>query len=312
MKTKAILIILIVMLAITAYVFQSCKKDANNLPPEVPDEDYPIDDSKIFGLEGNLDWGCSDPENDPLTYDLYFGTSSNPELKQAGISDSLYNVGTLIEDTTYYWKIVAKDNKGNVTESPVWYFSTQPNGGYDTIYDSRDGKTYLTVDIGSQTWMAENLNYETPGSWWYYNSSEYGDEYGRLYTWEAALTACPSGWSLPSDDQWKTLEMALGMSKIEVNYTGWRGTDEGEKMKSTSGWNNNGNGTNSSGFNALPGGRRDSSGLFWDLSGDGIWWSSSEIDGTTAWRRTLFNELGHVFRFPYYKTDGFSVRCLKN
>jgi len=136
----------------------------------------------------------------------------------------------------------------------------------------------------------------------------------RLYIWEAALTACPSGWSLPSDDEWKTMEMALGMSQGEADDIGWRGTDEGEKMKSASGWNNNGNGTNSSGFNALPGGYRYSSGSFYNLGNHGIWWSSSEYSGSTAWNRSLYYDFyGQVYRFNYYgKPGGYSVRCLKN
>ena len=301
MKAKAILITLIAMLAITGFVFQSCEKDANNLPPEVPDEDYPIDDSKIFGLEGNLDWGCSDPENDPLTYDLYFGTSSNPELKQAGISDSLYKVGTLIEDTTYYWKIVAKDNKGNVTESPVWDFSTQPNGGYGTMYDSRDEQTYITVDIGSQTWMAENLNYETEDhSWWYNNSSANGDIYGRLYTWYMANGVCPNGWHLPTDDEWKTMEMALGM------------TDQGMKLKSTTGWNIGGNGTDEVGFSALPGGHCYYSWDFNRIGYIGNWWSATDESSVTAWNRWLIYDSDEVHRSFFGKMYGLSVRCVKD
>ena len=108
--------------------------------------------------------------------------------------------------------------------------------------DVRDGKVYKTVKIGNQTWMAENLNYVTANSWEFDNSSTNGDVYGRLYTWEAALTACPSGWHLPSDAEWTILTDDLGGESVA-----------NEKMKSTSRWDYNGNGTNSSGFNALPG-----------------------------------------------------------
>ena len=182
----------------------------------------------------------------------------------------------------------------------------------DPITDTRDGQTYNTVQIGNQCWMAENLNYQTTDSWWYNNSSTNGNIYGRLYTWEAALTACPSGWSLPSDDQWKQMEIELGMSQSEADNTDWRGTYEGEKMKSTSGWHNNGNGTNSSGFNALPGGYRESNGSFSSLGSSGYWWSSSVYSGTDAWYRNLGYFYDKVYRYNYIKTIDFSVRCVKD
>ena len=316
MKTKAILITLIVMLAITAYVFQSCKKDANNLPPEVPDEDYPIDDSKIFGLEGNLDWGCSDPENDPLTYDLYFGTSSNPELKQPGISDSLYKVGTLIEDTTYYWKIVAKDNKGNVTESPVWDFSTQANGGYGTMYDSRDGKTYKTVVIGGQEWMAENLNFANIPSSCYDDDPWYCDIYGSLYKWEHAQNACPEGWHLPSDRDWFLLVEYLGGAEIaggKLKATGTIEDDTGLWAEPNTG------ATNESGFTALPGGYKntDYNGFYWLKDFEGAWWTSdlsaAGCDPSSwIWYQGVNNWESEFLDLCVHRDAMLSVRCLKD
>lgn len=182
-----------------------------------------------------------------------------------------------------------------------------------TFKDSRDGKTYTTIEIGSQTWFAENLNYETSySSRWYDNSSANGDVYGRLYSWEAALTACPSGWHLPSDEEWKTLEMALGMSQSEADNTYWRGTDEGEKMKSTSGWIININSRNTSGFTALPGGYHYSYNSFYDLGKEGYWWSATEHSGRLAWNRRLNYGSRQVGRYDATKLDGCSVRCLKD
>ncbi len=183
---------------------------------------------------------------------------------------------------------------------------------YGTFKDPRDGQTYKTVKIGNQTWMAENLNYKTDNSWTYNNNPANGKVYGRLYTWDAAKTACPDGWHLPSDDEWKTLEMFLGMSQSEADNTGFRGTDEGKKMKSTSGWSDNGNGTNSSGFNALPGGGRSSNGSFLNLGDYGYWWSASEDTGTHAWGRGLRYGADQVDRYNTNKVNSFSVRCLKN
>jgi uncharacterized protein (TIGR02145 family) len=178
--------------------------------------------------------------------------------------------------------------------------------------DPRDGQTYETVEIGNQVWFAENLNYETENYWWYDNDPDNGDTYGRLYTWEAALDACPDGWHLPTDKEWKTLEMELGMSQSEADATGYRGTDQGEQMKSSSGWNNNGNGTNSSGFNALPGGTRSSYRYFSNVGSNGYWWSATEYYTDYVWSRYLYYSSSRVSRFNYGKADGFSVRCLRD
>ncbi len=187
--------------------------------------------------------------------------------------------------------------------------------GTGIFTDPRDNQTYATIEIGNQTWFAENLNYETTNSWWYNNNSANGDVYGRLYTWEAALTACPSGWSLPTDEEWKIMEMELGMSQSQANAKDLRGTDEGWKMKETGythWYSTNRDATNSSGFTALPGGYRLSSGACEHLRGIGLWWSSTENSGTHAWRRLLTCSGGQVSRYDSYKTRGFSVRCLKN
>lgn len=180
-----------------------------------------------------------------------------------------------------------------------------------------DGNNYAVVTIGTQTWMAENLNYETADSWWYNNSSVNGAIYGRLYKWYAALTACPSGWHLPSDDEWKTLEMFLGMSQSQADQTGWRGTDEGGKMKETgiTHWDSPNTGAeNSSGFTALPGGYRYGNMYFGKLGSDGYWWSSTQHSSITteAWTRSLRNEGSTVGRNFHSKQDGFSVRCLRD
>ena len=81
---------------------------------------------------------------------------------------------------------------------------------------------------------------------------EFGDIHGRLYTWHAAQTACPAGWHTSRDSDWKELEMYLGMSQDEANNTDYRGTDEGEKLKSLAGWEEGTNGTDVVGFTAIP------------------------------------------------------------
>jgi len=179
----------------------------------------------------------------------------------------------------------------------------------NSFTDSRDGQTYKTIEIGTQTWFAENLNYETINSWWYNNSSTNGDTYGRLYTWDDALTACPSGWHLPSDSEWKQLEMYLGMSQIEADGINERGTDEGSKLKSTSGWDSN-NGTDAVGFSALPGGYFYEN--FNGLHYVGCFWQATTYSSTNAWYRAVNSASNTVHRYNSPKAAGYSIRCLKD
>lgn len=312
--------------------------DANsvgdNQAPGLPTNPTPSNNAPEQSVNVDISWTCSDPDNDPLTFDVYFGTDNPPSLATANQSEFTYNPGTLTQNTQYYWKIVARDDQGNQTEGPVWTFTTTAGGDGDTFTDPRDGQTYNIVTIGSQTWFAENLKYlpsvspSSGGSFtdpYYYvydyqgtnvseakATSEY-QTYGVLYNWPAAINACPSGWHLPSDEEWKTLEMHLGMSQSEADDTGWRGTDEGKKLKSTSGWSSNGNGTDEVGFSALPGGHRYIYGYFGNLLGNaGYWWSASESGSGAEWTRHLYYNNDEVVRYSYSKAFGFSVRCLKD
>ncbi|MDD4086620.1 MAG: fibrobacter succinogenes major paralogous domain-containing protein [Bacteroidales bacterium] len=287
-----------------------------NNPPNEPANPSPLNNATNISVNTNLSWTCTDPEGDQLNYNVYFGTSSNPPLVEEYYTPTTFEPGTLAENTTYYWYIKAYEvgNNDNQNESEHWQFTTSDGGGgtTGTFTDPRDGQTYATVEIGNQTWFAQNLNYETSNSWTYIDDPANGDIYGRLYTWEAALNACPSGWHLPGDEEWKTMEILLGMSQSQADIPGWRGTDQGEQMKSTSGWNNDGNGTNSSGFNALPGGHKFSNGSFNYIGNGGFWWSATDSSSTDAWGRYLFFDLGKVGRGYSDKTDGRSVRCLKD
>jgi len=213
-----------------------------------------------------------------------------------------------------------------------------------------EGQTYQTVVIGDQIWMAENLNVGTmiSGSNNQNNSGSiekycYGDltancdTNGGLYQWAEMVQyvngatnttswsseptgnvqgICPPGWHIPTDAEWKTLEMHLGMTPAEADHYDWRGThNEGGKLKETgiTHWDSPNTGaTNSSGFTASPGGGRFSSGSFNGLGRGGYWWSSSEVAGAGAWFRFLGYNNGQVHRDGYDKTDGMSVRCLKN
>ena len=186
--------------------------------------------------------------------------------------------------------------------------SKGPELAEESFTDTRDGQTYKTVTVGTQTWMAENLNYETANSYCYNDNSANCTKYGRLYTWGAAKTACPSGWHLPDTTEWKALFTAVGGSSTA-----------GTKLKSTSAWNNSGNGTDAFGFSALPAGGRDSYGDyyyegyyadFWSSTEDG---SDSTEDGSDcAYFMRLYYSYDYADLNNNYKYYGFSVRCVKD
>jgi len=136
--------------------------------------------------------------------------------------------------------------------------------------------------------------------------------FGVLYNWPAAITASPPGWHLSSDEEWKQLELFLGLSEEQVVATGWRGNEEGFLLKATTGWNSNGSGTDSLGFTALPGGLRSTGKAFDKLQISGYWWNSTDKSSNEAWYRVLWWSNGSICRYFIDKDYGFSVRCIKD
>jgi len=167
----------------------------------------------------------------------------------------------------------------------------------DSFTDVRNGENYRTVKIGDLIWMAENLNYETENSWCYGGSEFNCVRYGRLYTWNDAMIACPAGWHLPTDEEWENLLSVVGRSeagtKLKSKEPAWDGTDE-------------------SGFSAMPGGMRTNGGEF-DYAGEhGYWWSAMENGTNPNQARNREMNLGDSFVavLNSNKTVGFSVRCV--
>jgi uncharacterized protein (TIGR02145 family) len=179
--------------------------------------------------------------------------------------------------------------------------------GAGTFTDERDGKTYKTVKLGGKTWMGENLNYQASGgSWCYGNDNSKCNQYGRLYDWNTAKTACPDGWHLPSRREWGDLAKAVG----GTGYYGDEGT-AGAKLKSASGWDNKGNGKDEFGFSALPGGSRAINGGFNNAGNRGLWWTAVEFDRDSAYYRRMGNNYAYVYEGNFGKGAGFYVRCLE-
>jgi uncharacterized protein (TIGR02145 family) len=202
----------------------------------------------------------------------------------------------------------SQDDKRTPIDKPLLSDST-----YGSYMDTRDGKTYRTIRIGKQTWMADNLNYETGrGAWVYDNDNAALSNHGRLYNWEAAHEACFSGWHLPTDEEWKQLEMYLDMSQADADTFGLRGGNVGTELKSGRGWGAGGEGTNETCFSALPSGYRFTNGTCYDSGYGAYFWSSTALDETRAWFRSLGCDSGDVGRNATRKGFGFSVRCVKD
>ena len=204
-----------------------------------------------------------------------------------------------------------------------------------------DGNVYQTVTIGTQVWMAENLKVthyrngdaipnETDGGTWaglttgayceYNNDVNNLAVYGRLYNWYAVADSrniAPMGWHVPSDAEWKQLEMFLGMSQAEADAIGGRGgaVNVGGKLKETgtTHWlSPNTGATNESGFSGLPGGYRSYDGTYDGIGNDAYFWSSTEGSSNYAWGRSLHYFYSGVARGSNYKQYGFSLRCVRD
>jgi uncharacterized protein (TIGR02145 family)/uncharacterized repeat protein (TIGR02543 family) len=177
-----------------------------------------------------------------------------------------------------------------------------PRDAYGTLADARDGKSYKTVKIGGQTWTAENLNYETDNSTCHYNTPDKCQKYGRLYGLDAARTACPPGWHLPSNQEWEIL----------VEYAGGK-ESAGKNLKSTSGWTRNGNGADVYGFSALPGSRGYWANDFDNAGNAGYWWTATaNVDDygsryANAWEIYYF---GDKIKVTEESGRWLSVRCV--
>jgi len=182
--------------------------------------------------------------------------------------------------------------------------SEHPETYFEVFTDPRDGNVYRSVKIGDQVWMADNLRFKTMYESWAYNHVEENvKKYGRLYTWEAALEACPDGWYLPSDSAWSILITYLGgpdAAGVQMR------NDEAKTWA-----NSNFEGNNSSGFSANPGGYRGVYGNFLDLGVLAFYWSSSEENDFYAWSRGLYSNYNGIYRNLSNKRFASSVRCIK-
>jgi uncharacterized protein (TIGR02145 family) len=328
-----------IILLQSIFLIQSCKK--GELPTLTTSEVTSITISSAVG-GGHIE---NEGTDTIISRGVCWSTESKPTISDYSAWDphSYYGAGTftcnisgLMRGTQYYVRAYASNSIGlsygnavtfttRSVEGPIIF---NPNLTYSSITDN-EGNVYKTIQIGTQTWMAENLRttkfndntsiplitnstdwywLTTPGYCWYDNDSiTYKDTYGALYNWYTVNTGklCPSDWHAPSDAEWTTL----------TNYLGGESA-AGGKLKETgiSHWSSpNEEATNQSGFTALPSGYRGNNGSFLFIGNFGNWWSSTEYYlNQWTWFRSMSNKFNNVSRDYTIESEGFSVRCIKD
>jgi len=256
----------------------------------------------VKGLNGEAFTARLTHDGGNVNINAAFGSASvSPDRKLAkSAAEEAWNIKVSADgykDSTYSLNLVSGDN------NPKQTITLAPSAPQNTFIDGRDGKVYKWTTIGTQTWMAQNLNYDGAGVC-YDNIDANCTKYGRLYSWIAAISVCPAGWHLPSYDEWDEL----------VNFVGGASV-AGQKLKSTTGWGE-GLGTDNYGFTALPGGNYSispySDSSFGYAGTTGYWWTStghgSLINEAHFW--SMSNESNSVNRTYWVKTNQYSVRCV--
>lgn len=171
----------------------------------------------------------------------------------------------------------------------------------ELFVDSRDSNEYTWVQIGSQTWMSQNLAFEVQGGSYCYDKDESNCEsFGRLYTWKAAREACPDGWHLPSDMEWRTLEMSLGLKEGATKKFGLRGKTEGNTLK------------DNKSFNAVFSGLMTTDEESVEMGETAVFWTATDYKTESAVYRKVEDSKGGIHKFYSDQSRRYSVRCVKD
>ena len=341
-----------VYLVIIIFWITGCRKSDQEELPVIATDDVEEYSEGIYTLKGTIvNTGGRDIDEHGF-YFSESTTPGNTKVIQLGPTSSAGTFSSRVYDVepgkTYHVKAFAK------TQSVTYYgegksFVT-PDSMVLPVIDI-DNNIYYPVKIGEQVWLGENLRVshypdgtlipriEDRMEWfnmpwyneaycWYENYSALADRYGNLYTWPAAMHlsatgdtgnevvqgVCPDGWHIPSDEEWKQLEIYLGMSPEQADQEKWRGEDEGGKLKLKGAymWQTPNTGaTNESRFRAFPSGWRDGAGYYVNIEKSTRFWSSS-IRGDYAWMRQLDYNSCRIFRGTTGVYEGLPVRCIKD
>jgi len=239
-------------------------------------------------------------KNTILQWGIILGAVS---LLLAGCGNNSSTGATFSEGSSSSAEVQSSSSSEVVSSSSISVLSSSSEIVYGSLTDSRDGQTYKTVVIGTQTWMAQNLNYKVSNSWCY-NCSRYG----RLYL-PATKSNCPDGWHLPSNDEWRTLK-----SYVDANNGS---EDVAVSLKSTTGWSDNGNGLDRFGFSALPGGEYieyfGGGGYFDNVGEYAFFWSSTNYNTNYAYLWRLQSDDDDFYSGGSANLGAaLSVRCIQN
>jgi uncharacterized protein (TIGR02145 family) len=273
---------------------------------------------------------------------IFWDTTANPTKDdhitpalEGGSGTFVCNLTNLDPQTTYFVKAYAENIYGISYGSEINFETDYWICGIPFLDPRAGGRSYSTVQIGTQCWMAENLNIGTRinvsddqlddgaiQKYCYENRESSCDTFGGIYQWnemmqysttESVKGICPDGWHLPSDNEWQVLEMALGMTSAAAGSTGYRGIDEGGKLKDEGYvyWKSPNTGaTNASGFTALAAGWVSSK-TFVDKGYAAVLWTSSSYD-VYSWYRDLLNTSSKIYRNYGSRPNGTPVRCIKD
>lgn len=346
--------LLVILITVQLLVLSSCEEKENETPKV--EFTAPVEgDMVLQGDQITMKVSVDDPDGKIVEVWYYVEYQNVADLSEPPfefewtVPDSLYGEVNLRAVAFDNDGGSGADRIDVIVDAPGGF---NPDLSYGTLTDY-DGNIYKTIEIANQNWMAENLKVshyadgtpvpfvsddvawsmmgETDRAYcWYNNLSEYGDTCGALYSWTGAMNGalafsestgavqgvCPDGWHLPGDEEWKVLEMYLGMSQEAADKYDWRGTDEGAQLKER-GFSNweipNVGADNTSGFTALPGGFRSNTGAFFGYGWYATFWSASDkIDSDSFWYRVLNYEKQGVYRYYSDGNQGLSVRCVED
>jgi uncharacterized protein (TIGR02145 family) len=301
-------------------------------PPEIPIINLSGLTSSTAKINVELPINFNNPTQALSELDLCYSSNPEPSINENHVSIlnlNQYTINNLLPNTTYYVRCYAKNSGGYVYSSEI-SFTT-----WEGEITDKSGNIYQIKTIGDHIWTVNNLQTTkfNDGSniqliqdnllWASTSSSAYCTytDYGKLYNYYAVMdnrNLCPSGWHVPTDNDWKSLEISLGMNTDQVNATGLRGTLEGGKLKYVNksiyeGWNfPNVGATNSSGFSAFGAGYRNTEGIFDNENISANFWTITEFDAISAWSRSLGLSHAQIIRLNINKGYGFSVRCIKD